>query len=233
MSHCRAPAPALPAHGGGGGAALHRGGSGTTLSLTLALSLTPLTQGSSLWLPPCLHHRLSCSALLPQTLPCSILLPQTLPRSTLLPLIAEGWGGTSALPILWPPCSPPTPLTQNSSLWLPPCLHHRLSCSALLPQTLPRSTLLPLIAEGWGGTSALPILWPPCSPPTPLTQNSSLWLPPCLHHRKSCSALLPQTLPCSTLLPLVAEGWGGTSALPIPKPPCSPLLLAGWRWVTL
>ena len=89
MSHCRAPAPALPAHGGsgGGGAAPRRGGSRTTLSLTLALSLTPLTQGSSLWLPLCLHHRKSCSSLLPQTLPCS----------TLPPLIAEGWGGTSAL----------------------------------------------------------------------------------------------------------------------------------------
>ena len=50
----------------------------------------------------------------------------------------------------------------------------------------------------------------------------------------SCSTLLPQTLPCSILLPLIAEGWGGASTLPIPKPPCSPLLLAipEWRWVT-
>ena len=166
MSHCSAPAPALPAHGGrGGGAAPRRGGSGTTLSLTLALSLTPLTQGSSLRLPLCLHHRKSCSSLLPQTLPCS--------------------------------------------------------------------TLPPLIAEGLGGTSSLPIPRPPCSPLTPRTQGSSLRLPLCLHHRKSYSTLLPQTLPCSTLLPLVAEGWGGTSTLPIPKPPCSPLVLAGWGWVTL
>ena len=127
----------------GGGAAPRRGGSGTALSLTLALSLTPLTQGSSLWLPLCLHHRKICSSLLPQTLPCS----------TLLPLIAEGWGGTSALPIPRPPCSPLTPLTQGSSLWLPLCWHHRLPCSTLLPQTLPCSSLLPLIAEGWGGTS--------------------------------------------------------------------------------
>ena len=168
VSHCRAPLPALPAEGGRGGggcAAPAGGGSGTTSSLSLALSLTPLTQGSSLWPPLCLHHRKSCSNRLPQTLPCS--------------------------------------------------------------------TLLPLIDEGWGGTSTLPIRRPPCSPLTPLTQGSSLWLPLCLHHRKSCSTLLPQTLPCSTLLPLIAEGWGGIPTLPIPKPPCSPMLLAGWRWVTL
>ena len=131
----------------GGGAAPRRGGSRTTLSLTLALSLTPLTQGSSLWLPLCLHHRKRRSSLLPQTPPCS----------TLLPLIAEGWGGTSALPIPWPPCSPLTPLIQDSSPWLPPCLYHRKSCSTLLPQTLSCSTLLPLVAGGWGGTSTLPI----------------------------------------------------------------------------
>ena len=165
---CRTAAllrPPCPPTEGGGGAAPRRGGSRTTLSLTLALSLTPLTQGSSLWLPLCLHHRKRRSSLLPQTPPCS--------------------------------------------------------------------TLLPLIAEGWGGTSALPIPWPPCSPLTPLIQDSSPWLPPCLYHRKSCSTLLPQTLSCSTLLPLVAGGWGGTSTLPIPKPPCSPLPLAGRRWVTL
>ena len=98
VSHCRAPVPVLPAHGGRGGGGLRRagGGNGTTLSLTLALSLTPLTQSSSLWLPLCLPHRLSRSTLLPQTLPCS----------SLLPLIAEGWGGTSTLPIPKPPCSP-------------------------------------------------------------------------------------------------------------------------------
>ena len=101
-SHCRAPAPVLPPHEGrGGGAAPCRGGGGggTTLSPTLALSLTPLTQSSSLWLPLCLHHILPCSTLLPQTLPCSILLPQTLSCSILLPLITEGWGGTLTLPI--------------------------------------------------------------------------------------------------------------------------------------
>ena len=128
---------------------------------------------------------------------------------------------------------------------MPLCLHHRKIRSSLLPQTLPRSTLLPLIAEAWGGTSAPPIPRPHCSPLTPLTQGSGLWLPLCWHHRLPCStllpqtlpcsSLLPQTLPCSSLLPLIAEGWGGTSALPIPKPPCSPLLLAipGWGWVTL
>ena len=82
--------------GGGGGAAPCRGESRTSLSLTLALSLTPLTHCSSLWLPLCVRHRLPCSTLLPQTLPCSILLP----------LIAEGWGGTLTLPIPKPPCSP-------------------------------------------------------------------------------------------------------------------------------
>ena len=138
----------LPPHEGRGGAASCRGEGGTTLSLTLALSLTPLTRSSSLWLPLCLHPRLPCSTLLPQTLPCSILLPHTLP------------------------------------------------CSILLPQTLPCSILLP---------QSLP-----------------------------CSTLLPQTLSCSILLPLITEGWGGTLTLPIPKPPCSSLLLAilGWGWAT-
>ena len=75
MSHCCAPVPVLPAHGGGGGATPRRGERGTTLSLTLALSLTPLTQSSSLWLPLCLHHSMPCSTLLPQILPCSTLLP--------------------------------------------------------------------------------------------------------------------------------------------------------------
>ena len=76
---------------GGGGAAVHRGERWTTLSLT------PLTQSSSLWLPLCLQH----------STPCSILLPQILPCSTLLPLFAEGWGGTWILPSSKPPCSPP------------------------------------------------------------------------------------------------------------------------------
>ena len=44
VPHCRAPVPVLPPmEGGGGGTAPRRGGGGrgTTLSLTLALSLTP------------------------------------------------------------------------------------------------------------------------------------------------------------------------------------------------
>ena len=145
MSHCRGPAPVLPPHGGGGG--LRRaGGGGTTLSPTLALSLTPLTQSSSLWLPLCLHHRLSCSTLLPQTLPCSIPLPQTLPCSILLPQTM--------------PCSIPLPHTLPCSTLLP----QTLPCSILLSQTLPCSILLPPIPEGWGGTLTLPISKPPCSP---------------------------------------------------------------------
>ena len=103
-TRCPAPRVALPRSCAcparprreGGGAAPRRGGRGTTLSLTLALSLTPLTQSSSLWLPLCLYHIMTCSTLLPQTLPCSILLP----------LIAEGWGGTWTLPSPKPPCSP-------------------------------------------------------------------------------------------------------------------------------
>ena len=160
-SHCRAPAPVLPPprREGGGLRRAGGGGGGTTLSPTLALSLTPLTQSSSLWLPLCLHPRLPCSTLLPQTLPCSILLPHSLPCSILLP--------------------------------------QSLPCSILLPQTLPCSIHLP---------QTLP-----------------------------CSTLLPQTLSCSILLLLVTEGWGGTLTLPIPKPPCSSLLLAilGWGWATL
>ena len=131
---CACPAP--PRREGGGAAPCRGGGGGgTTLSPTLALSLTPLTQSSSLWLPLCLHHRLSCSILLPQTLPCSILLPQTLPCSILLPQTL--------------PCSILLPQT--------------LPCSTLLPQTLSCSILLPLIAEGWGGTLTLPIPKPRCS----------------------------------------------------------------------
>ena len=61
---------------------------------------------------------------------------------------------------------------------------------------------------------------------TSLTQSSSLWLPLCLQHSTPYSTLLPQILPCSTLLPLCAERWGGTWILPSSKPPCSPLLLA-------
>ena len=77
--------PCRPPTKGGGGGCVVPGGGGTTLSPTLALSLTPLTQSSSLWLPLCLHPRLPCSTLLPRTLPCSILLPHTLPCSILLP----------------------------------------------------------------------------------------------------------------------------------------------------
>ena len=115
-----------------------------------------------------------------------------------------GGGGTTLSPTL---ALSLTPLTQSSSPWPPLCLHHRLPCSTLLPQTLPCSILLPHNL--------------PCS----------ILLPQSL----PCSTLLPQTLSCSILLPLITEGWGGTLTLPIPEPPCSSLLLAiaGWGWATL
>ena len=148
----------LPPHEGRGGG-LRRagggGGGGTTLSPTLALSLTPLTQSSSLWLPLCLHHRLPCSTLLSHTLPCSILLSHTLPCSILLPHTL--------------PCSIPLPQTLPCSILLPqtlPCsilLPQAPSCSPLPPQTLSCSILLPLITEGWEGTLTLPSPKPPCS----------------------------------------------------------------------
>ena len=70
---------------------------------------------------------------------------------------------------------------------------------------------------------------------TPLTRSSSLWLPLCLQHSTPYSTLLPQILPCSTLLPLFSKGWGGAWILPSSKPPCSSLLLAipGRRGFTL
>ena len=137
--------PCCPPTKGGGGAASCRGGGGTTLSPTLALSLTPLTQSSSLWLPLCLHPRLPCSTLLPQYLPCSILLPHILPCSILLPQTL--------------PCSILLPQTLPCSIHLP----QTLPCSTLLPQTLSCSILLLLVTEGWGGTLTLPIQKPPCS----------------------------------------------------------------------
>ena len=133
-----------PTKGGGGAAPCRRGG-GTTLSGTLALSLTPLTQSSSLWLPLCLDQRLPCSTLLPQSLPCSIPLPHTLLCSILL---------AQALP-----CSILLPQTLPCSILLP----LTLPCSTLLPQTLSCSILLPLITEGWGGTLNLSVPKPPCS----------------------------------------------------------------------
>ena len=132
------------------------GGGGTTLSPILALSLTPLTQGSSsLRLPLCLLHISPCSTLLPQTLPCSILLPHTLPSSILLPQTPP----CSILPPQTLPCSILSPQTLPCST-LPP---QALSCSPLLPQTLSRSILLPVTTEGWGGTLTLPSPKPPCS----------------------------------------------------------------------
>ena len=129
----------LPPPRRGGGVAPSRGRHRTTLSPTLTLSLTPLTQCSSLWLPLCVHHRLPCSTLLPQTMPCSILLPHTLPCSILLPQSL--------------PCSILLPQSLPCSI----LLAKTLPCSTPLPQTLSCSILLPLITEGWGGTLTLPI----------------------------------------------------------------------------
>ena len=125
-------------------------------------------------------------------------------------VVPGGGGGTTLSPTL--ALSLP-PLTQSSNLWLPLCLHPRLPCSTLLPQNLPCSILLPHTL--------------PCSTLLPQTLPCSIHLPQTL----PCSTLLPQTLSCSILLLLVTEGWGGTLTLPIPKPPCSSLLLAilGWN----
>ena len=79
-----------PTEGGGGGAAPRRGERGTTLSLTLALSLTPLTQSSSLWLPLCLRHSRPCSALLPQSCPAAPCCPCSL-RGGEAPVPGGGW----------------------------------------------------------------------------------------------------------------------------------------------
>ena len=141
----RSCACAAPPRREGGGATSCRRGGGTTLSPTLALSLTPLTQSSSLWLPLSLHHRLPCSTLLPQTPPCRILLPHTLPCTILL---------AQALP-----CSILLPQTLPCSILLP----QTLPCITLLPQTLSCSILLPLITGGWGGTLTPYIAKQPCS----------------------------------------------------------------------
>ena len=107
---CPTPPPhrRIPAHlclpcpptRGEGGVAPCRGERGTTLPLTLGLSLTPLAQSSSIWLPLSLQYSPPCSTLLPQILPCN----------SLRPLFLEGRGVTWILPS--PPCSVWLPLTQ-------------------------------------------------------------------------------------------------------------------------
>ena len=66
-----------------------------------------------------------------------------------------------------------------------------------------------------GGEGDHPVPDPGPVPDTPDPEQQPL-AAPCLQH----------STPCSTLLPLLAEGWGGTWTLPSSKPPCSPLLLA-------
>ena len=95
--HCCAPVPVLPAHGGRGGGCAAPGERGATLSLTLALPLTPLTQSSSLWLP--LQHSMPCSTL-------ALCCPRSYPAAPCCPCSLRGGEASRPCPARSRPAAP-------------------------------------------------------------------------------------------------------------------------------